>query len=107
MNRSGSITAGARFIREAGYDACVELANGTARVVLEPNLGGRVLRYSLNGAEALHQERAQEGLVWDGAVNIRHPSGGRFDIGPEYGGLAHNEFWLGRWTAEIVGNHGA
>ena len=33
----------ARIISEHGYDNLIELSNGTCRVVLEPNMGGRVL----------------------------------------------------------------
>lgn len=98
---------GARFVRESGYDGCVELANDNTRVILEPNVGGRVLNYQLDGLEILFQNPSQNGVVWDGQRNIRHPSGGRFDIGPEHGGLPHNELWFGRWTAEILGPRSA
>jgi hypothetical protein len=97
----------ARFVREAGYDGCIELRNATTRVVLEPNLGGRVLNYQLNGAEILYQNRAQNGAVWDGQTKVQHPSAGRFDIGPEYEAIPHDEFWLGRWTAERVSQNRA
>lgn len=97
----------ARFVREAEYDGCIELSNETARLVLEPNLGGRILSYGLNGVEALYRNPSQNGLVWNGHSNIPHPCGGRCDIGPEFGGLRRDELWMGRWTAEITGPRSA
>ena len=94
---------GARFVAAAGFAGCVELSNGTAAAILEPNLGGRVLSFTLGGSEVLHQEPDQNGVIWDGKENVRHPAGGRFDIGPEYGGIPHASLWLGTWRAEIVG----
>jgi hypothetical protein len=92
----------ARFISTGGYEGCIELSNATTRVVIEPNLGGRVLNYQLNGAEILYQNSAQNGAVWDGKTKIWHPSGGRFDIGPEYGGFNRDALWLGRWNAKLT-----
>lgn len=97
----------ARVISESGYEGCIELSNATTRVVLEPNLGGRVLNYQLNGAEILYQNAAQHGAIWDGKTKIWHPSGGRFDIGPEYGGFSRDALWLGRWFAKLTGTHSA
>ena len=97
----------ARFISTAGYDGCIELSNATTRVVIEPNLGGRVLNYQLNGAEILYQNPAQNGAIWDGKTKIWHPSGGRFDIGPEYGGFSRDALWLGRWNAKLTETHSA
>lgn len=110
MRGESAAFAGARWVREFGYDGCVELSNETTRVVLDPNVGGRVLRYTHAGIDVLHREPAQDGVLWtpgdmrwapDGA--LRHPAGGRFDIGPEYGGPSRDEIWFGRWQAEIAG----
>ena len=40
---------GTRIITERKYANCIELYNDSVRVVLEHNLGGRVLVYALNG----------------------------------------------------------
>jgi hypothetical protein len=96
-----------RFIRHAGYEGCIELQNDSTRVVLEPNVGGRVISYSLKGAESLYQDRRYDGLLWDGGANITHPSAGRWDIGPEYNGPQRKELWFGMWTAEITGPRAA
>ena len=98
---------GAAIVREAGFDGCIELTNDSTRVVLEPNVGGRVLRYQLGGVEILYQDPGLDGVLWDGKANILHPPAGRCDIGPEYGGLPRDEIWFGRWTAEIIGPRSA
>lgn len=98
--------AGARFVRESGYDGCVELSNGTVRVVLEPNAGGRVLSYARAGLEALWRDPSQDGFVWDGKTRVPLCAG-RLDIGPEYGGVPHDPWWFGRWTAKITGPRSA
>ena len=95
--------AGTRSVREFGYEGCIELANAVTRVVLDPNVGGRVLRYAHDDVDVLHREPAQDGQVWSPAAQLQHPAGGRFDIGPEYGGLSRQEIWFGRWQAEIIG----
>ena len=41
--------SGIRYVSEHGYDNCIELTNDRIRVVLEPNVGGRVLIYALKG----------------------------------------------------------
>lgn len=107
-SRKGSGAAeGVRLVDVSGFQGCVELSNRSTRVILEPTVGGRVLRYKLNGIEALFQDPALDGVAWDGAANILHPPGGRCDIGPEYGGLPHDELWFGRWTAEVIGARSA
>ena len=84
----------------------VELNNRATRVVLEPSLGGRVLSYALDGVEALQRDAEQEKIVWNGS-NVRHPAGGRFDIGPEYDGHARDQIWFGRWEIEGTGPRSA
>lgn len=107
MNPDFTPPVGARVVREFGYDGCVELANATTRVVLDPNVGGRVLRYVHHEIDVLHREPAQDGMKWTPGGALRHPAGGRFDVGPEYGGPPHDEIWLGQWQAEILGTRGA
>lgn len=103
MTSPNSDFEGVRWIREYGYDGCIELTNAETRVVLEPNVGGRVLRYAHEGVDVLHREPAQDGVVWSPTAGLRHPAGGRFDIGPEYGGPVRDELWFGRWRAELIG----
>jgi hypothetical protein len=99
--------AGARWVRDCGYDGCIELANAAVRVVLAPELGGRVASYRHGALEALHRNPALDGYVWRGGEVPDHPPGGRCDVGPEYGGLPRDEIWLGSWTAEIAGPRAA
>lgn len=92
---------GTRIVSERKYPGCIELSNDSVRVVLEPNLGGRVLAYELNGKNVLYVDDKQDGLIYEGK-NL-HPSAGRSDFGPEKIVSAHPVLYLGRWTARITG----
>jgi hypothetical protein len=99
--------AGARLIDERGYPGCVELRNATTRVLLEPNLGGRVLSYTLNGIEALYQDSAFDGVTRESIGRAALIPGGRFDVGPEFVLPPRPDLWLGRWRGEITGERSA
>jgi len=99
--------AGARVIAGNGYTGCIELRNDSTRVVLEPNLGGRVLHYQLGGVEVLHQDEAYDGATQASLDRPVPPPGGRFDIGPEFLQPRHPVLWTGRWRAEITGDRSA
>ena len=69
----------ARVVASHGYEKAVELTRGTARAVLCPEIGGRVLEFSVGGKHA---------MWFDEAERNRQPgeppsSAGRFDFGPE------------------------
>lgn len=107
---SGS-SHGSKFITSHGYDNCIELSNGVCRVVLEPNCGGRVLVYEIDGKNALYVDPEQNGFIpepdtWDSIPSL-HPCAGRFDIGPEKIKPDTKLFWLGKWRAEITGKFSA
>ena len=87
-----------------GYNDCVELENGTAHVIITPHGGCRVLSYALaGGANAIHLDdgasgkwesgddaagEKPQGWTWsEGQASTGDPfgpSGGRFDVGPEF-----------------------
>lgn len=96
---------GTRMITERQYPGCIELSNDSVRVVLEPNLGGRVLAYELNGKNVLYVDDTQDGMIYEGK-NL-HPSGGRCDLGPEKTVPPHPLLYLGKWSARITGNQEA
>jgi hypothetical protein len=88
-----------------GYDKCLVLENGAGtRVVLSPQAGGRVLEYSLNGANALYLNPEQKGWRHKPGIPSVDPCGGRCDVGPERVIAPHPDLWLGDWTGEIVGD---
>ena len=103
----GATPDGAAWVVSHGYSDCVELTNGTTRVVLEPNCGGRVLEYSLNGHNALYVDPEQDGWTYSPDKRGIDPSGGRFDIGPEMLVPRRPLLWLGPWKAEITGPRAA
>ncbi len=98
----------AKLISTHGYDNCIELSNSACRVVLEPNLGGRVLLYEIEGKNILYIDPKQNGLKFtnqeiETAPGIQ-PCAGRFCVGPEKTFQMPKVFWQGHWDAEIIGN---
>ncbi|MCA9062023.1 MAG: hypothetical protein KDA96_03165 [Planctomycetaceae bacterium] len=92
---------GVRTVSWHGYSKAVELANDHVRVVLCPEVGGRVLEYSLNGKNVL--------FVSDDERNWKPGNGpaasaGRFDIGPELVIPRRDLLWSGEWTVEVTGH---
>jgi len=87
-----------------GYSDCIAIENATTRVVLCPQAGGRVLEYSLNGANALYLNPEQQGWRHKPGVPRIDPCGGRFDVGPERVITPHPDLWLGDWTGQIAGD---
>jgi hypothetical protein len=92
----------ARIITQNLYPGCIELSNQETRVVLEPNLGGRILVYETNGKNILYIMPEFDGKIYEPGVQIT-PSAGRSDIGPERAIPQHPILWLGKWEARITG----
>lgn len=95
---------GARVFPYFGYAAAIELTNGPVKVVLCPEVGGRVLEYSLNGTNSLFLSDDEK--TWKPGDPPRS-SAGRFDIGPELVIPQRNILWNGEWRGEIIGDRHA
>jgi hypothetical protein len=95
----------AGYIAVYAYDSCVQLKNKIATVILEPNAGGRVISYSLNGINVLYEDSLQNG--WVSSTKMPHSkghlAGGRFDIGPSRTKPNTDLFFFGKWNASITG----
>ncbi|OWK43175.1 hypothetical protein [Fimbriiglobus ruber] len=89
----------AREVTFHGYTKAVELKLGNTRTVLCPQAGGRVLEFSVGGADAMYLDDAEKQWQPGKAASI---SAGRFDYGPELTVVAHPKAWAGEWTAEIT-----
>lgn len=98
---------GTAITEQYGYSNCIELTNGEARVVLEPNMGGRVISYELHGRNVLYRDSLQDGITWEPGKVITHPAGGRFDIGPEKTSPKRPVLFFGRWEGRITGDREA
>jgi uncharacterized protein (TIGR03067 family) len=94
----------ARVVKYFGYEKAIELRNETTRVVLCPQLGGRILEYSLNGTNSLFV--SDEEKAWKPG-DRPEASAGRFDIGPELVIPQRPTLWSGEWTGEITGTRSA
>jgi hypothetical protein len=95
--RAGTGTA--KIVASHGYDKAVELTLGPARAVLCPEIGGRVLEFSVGGKQALWFDEAEKQRKPGDAPS----SAGRFDFGPEMTTPRHQKIWGGAWTTEITG----
>ncbi len=82
-----------------GYKSAIELTNGKIKVVLCPEVGGRILEYSSEGKNALFLSEQEK--TWKPGDSLQS-SAGRFDIGPELVIPQRKALWDGEWTGEIV-----
>lgn len=98
---------GAKVVSFYGYDDCIELSNGTARAVLCPAAGGRILFYGIDDRNILYLPPGNEGWVWDGKSSSAPMDAGRCDIGPEQIVPRRSLLWQGRWTGKIIGDRQA
>jgi len=96
----GAESEQARFVPFANYQGAVELTLGGAKAALCPEVGGRVLSFSVDGAETMFLD--EEERKWKPGTP-GNASAGRFDFGPELVVPPHPELWSGTWTAEITG----
>lgn len=90
----------AERIQYYGYSSAVEIRNPDTRVVLCPEVGGRILEYSVSGQNILYLSDAEKNWT---PGDKPQSSAGRFDIGPELVIPQRPLLWSGKWTAEIIG----
>lgn len=90
-----------------GYDNCIRIFNNTTEVILVPEVGGRVLAYSLYGRNIIYRNPAQDGKSFEDFMNERFdPDAGRFDLGPEkMTQTIHDTLWMGPYDVKITGNY--
>ena len=89
----------ARVVAFHGYSKAVELKLGKTRAVLCPQAGGRVLEFSVGGADAMYFDDAEKSWQPGKPGSI---SAGRFDYGPELVVAPHPKAWAGEWAAEVT-----
>lgn len=94
----------ARVVPFHGYAKAIELTRGNAKVVLCPQVGGRVLQFSIDGKDSMFLEDAEK--TWQPGKPAP-ASAGRFDYGPELTVIPHPNHWSGEWTSEFTGPHSA
>jgi hypothetical protein len=98
--------AGVSNVKVFDYEGCIELKNETTCVVLGHHQGGRILKYELNGRNALYLAD-ESGWSADLLGVKRHLSAGRFDLGPEQLQARGDTLWQGPWTVEATGDRQA
>jgi CubicO group peptidase (beta-lactamase class C family) len=100
----GAESDSAKVVRYLNYDKAIELTNENTKVVLCPQVGGRVLEYSLDGKNSLYLDEKES--EWKPG-KPGPSSAGRFDIGPELVVPRRSTLWSGEWTGEITGPRSA
>lgn len=95
-----------KTVEAFGYQNCIELRNPKVKVIVDPNVGGRILSYELNGKNILYENLALNGKIWGKGNPKFEVSGGRFDIGPEKTAPVRESFH-NTWKAEITGKNSA
>jgi hypothetical protein len=95
-----------KTVKAFGYQNCIELRNPKVKVILDPNVGGRILSYELDGKNILYENTMLNGKIWEKGKPKFEVSGGRFDIGPEKTAPARESFH-NTWKAEITGKNSA
>lgn len=91
---------GARQQAFHGYTGALEIRRDATRVVLCPQVGGRVLEYSFAGKQALFLDDAEKAWRPGSTVPV---TAGRFDYGPELTAIPHPTLWSGEWTGAVTG----
>ena len=97
-------SSNASVIQYHGYSRAIELKKKNARVVLCPQVGGRVLEFSVDGKDSMFLEEAEKHWQPGNPVKV---TAGRFDYGPELTVIPHAELWSGEWSGEISGPYAA
>ena len=101
---SSKPTATSRVVPFHGFDKSIEITRGNARVVLCPQVGGRVMEFLVDGKNALWLDEVEKTLKPGDSNPI---TAGRFDYGPELTTIQHPAIWAGEWTGEITGPYSA
>ncbi len=90
-----------------GYPGSYRLFNDSIDVILSPESGGRILKYSLNGKNIIYENSSLNGKMLSNYISgWFDPDGGRFDIGPEgITSTIHDTIWMGNYNAKITGEY--
>ena len=96
-----------RYITENGYENCIEISNSICRVVIDPNVGGRVLKYELHGKNILHEDPSMDGKMYVPGEEFGRLSAGRIDIGPQQVSPKRPLLFFGKWDGKITGERTA
>lgn len=87
-----------------GWGGSIELTAGDHRLIVVPELGGRILHYSFEGGDILFENKGNDGKRYSRIKNWFPAGGYQLDIGPELGNPpGHNELWLGEEKVSQAG----
>ena len=101
---------GAEVITFFGYNDAIELKNEHCRVILTPQVGGKIMHYSWHGVDTLMIDPSESGWRYDPKTFNQDTfvdGGGRFDYGNSRILTDRNIHKLGRWEGVITGPRSA
>ena len=102
---AGSLFARTERVEAYGYEDCIRISNDEVEVVLDPNVGGRVLAYTRNGTNVLYINKELNGKIYRGPDDFFEVCAGRIDIG--HGFPSRPDLWIKKWASEITGEWSA
>ena len=86
-----------------GYDNCLEIKDGNFKVIVDPNCGGRIVKFGIGDSNILYVDPEEDGYLLSSGKPPKYnlsPCAGRCDIGPEMTTLPHPVLWLGSYRVE-------
>ncbi|MBM4077682.1 MAG: hypothetical protein FJ267_18800 [Planctomycetes bacterium] len=83
-----------------GYERAIEIKRGNAKAILCPQIGGRVLEFSVDGKDSLFLSQDEKDWQPGKPAPV---SAGRFDYGPELTSIPHQSLWTEEWLPETTG----
>lgn len=87
------------------WNNCYKISNDSIEVIVNPEAGGRILRFALHGEDMIYEDSTQNGKLYSDFIKEGFdPDGGRFDYGPEIiTNDLHALTWMGEWSTKITG----
>jgi len=96
---------GIRLAPQTGWTNSFHLegASGNVRLAIAPEVGGRIVHYSLGGENIIFENPAGFGKTLATARSGFWVGGYQIDIGPEIRGIPpHDELWRGPWSGGAI-----
>ncbi|MEM9159800.1 MAG: hypothetical protein AAGB46_12205, partial [Verrucomicrobiota bacterium] len=105
---ASQVLEGARVMRFFGYDDAIQLRNDRCEAILTPAVGGKVMKFALDGKDIIMRNEQEAGYRFDpdSEKRIRN-SGGRFDVGPVNIIPRSDLQTQGPWEGKILGERHA
>jgi len=100
------LARGVRKVDYKGWKNCYEITNGSVKLVVVPQLAGRVMHYSLDRENIMWEDNGRLGQTLEDVGKLYHPGGMMLDIYPTPEGReAYTKLWVGPYRVEQTGRY--